>query len=169
MTREHISAPTQIQLRERQQNARVAALSRLVKISARHHGLFEYCGERLNDEMWLGSDVPLELNHRVTVVFTPAFALEGRVVWVNGVERGIAFGEKVGSAPSELRPHGARRQGRGTANMSNSVPIDPSNPDQCLRPGMVVTVLHPLGLERRAHLNWTHHNVASVELLPESC
>lgn len=154
--------------RERRRHARVVALSRLIKISARHEDSFAYCGDFSDGGMWLTSEVPLKLNQRIAVVFTPPVALEGHVVWVNDVECGIAFEEEVDSAALlsavELRSNETGERGRlATAIKRNSDPVGPNKSVRRSRPGMDVMVLHPSGLERRARLNWAHHRVASVE------
>lgn len=126
MTGENIDLSVLISPRERQRHARIAALSRLIKISPRHEDSFPHCEEYSDDGMRLTSEVPLELDHRTYVVFAPPVAIGGRAMWGNDIECGIAFEEEVDSAvlmsaAVALRPTKTGGRGRlATAIKRNS-------------------------------------------------
>lgn len=121
MTGENIDLSVLIPLCERQRHARIAALSRLIKIGPRHEDSFPHCVD-IPDGVWLTSEVPLEPNYQIASAFASPIAFEGRVVRGNDIECGVAFEEGVNSAALvRLRPNKTGGRGRlATAIKRNS-------------------------------------------------
>lgn len=171
---------------DRRRAPRRSADHRLVGVEQNAHAGVAHCHNISDTGVKLDVVIPLELNKRVTVLFSPTVALRGKVVWLNGNECGIAFERPIDSrtmlaGSREIRDE---RTDLDEAPRSNlPVRFDPANGIQdspnrgtsaCaivlsragdFRPGMQVTVMRDGGREQRAMLRWSSENIAELVLL----
>ena len=86
---------------DRRQDRRIKTVYRLVKVehdSAEGHdeGLAR-CRNLSDGGAKLDLAMPLQLNDRVTISFSPMAPIDGRIIWISGDSCGVAFDERIDS------------------------------------------------------------------------
>jgi hypothetical protein len=128
----------------------------------------------------LDRPVPLNLNDRVTMALSSA-VLNGRVVWLNGMDCGIAFDEPVDCLWNDTRRDRAQTPARTASAKLPVITAEGRAGDVVLtdlsrrvmkgandgnfRPGLRVQVILDDGCEEAGLVRWSRDNIAGVVLL----
>jgi hypothetical protein len=181
---------------DRRRDRRIKTVYRLVKVehdsaNGRDEGLAR-CRNLSDGGAKLDLAMPLELNDRVTISFSPETLIEGRVIWISGDSCGVAFDERVDSTqllrsdmssggdpfteerprnrpprlktnlPAKIAYHGAIHDAVVTDVSVRGMKI--AN-DGNFHPGLNVRVILADGREKEGVVRWSQDNVAGVMLL----
>lgn len=124
-----------------------------------HHGIAD-------QTLAVGSATPLNLNDRVTVTLSSA-ALDGRIVWLNGQDCGIAFDQGFGLASGccTLGPHDGRSHDEAVLATTKSMSERKAENDRNFQPGLKVRVILDDGCEADGIVRWSRDNIAGLILL----
>lgn len=115
--------------------------------------------ERQNMALGLNQGVPVELNECVEINLTPSVSVQGQVIWVNGSNCGIGFGERRESAADH-------REGN-IEPISSGIGMSDNNlaNASAFVPGLRVKVRLADNHEKHAAVHWSVGNFAELVLL----
>lgn len=114
----------------------------------------------------VGSIAPINLNDRVTVTLSSA-VLDGRIVWLNGQDCGVAFDQGIvlaGGSPA-LGPHDGPSRDAACLAADNSRGDRKAENDRNFQPGLKVRVILDDGGEADGIVRWSRDNIAGLTLL----
>src|ERR1700712_3109496 len=172
-------------LQSRRGNDRTLAVYRLVKVEHEADQGLARCRNISDGGMKLHLSIPLNLNDRITITMSSA-ELNGRVVWLNGSECGIAFEEPVdcarllngatenGAAPATRGPRLTTNlhakiayEGGACEALVNDISVRGMKiaNDGNFQPGLKVRVILDNGFEKEGVVRWSRDNIAGVLLL----
>jgi hypothetical protein len=114
----------------------------------------------------VGSATPLNLNDRVTITVSSA-ALDGRIVWLNGQDCGVAFdqGFALASGCCALGRHDGRPHDEAVVAANKSMSERKAENDRNFQPGLKVRVVLDDGREANGIVRWSRDNIAGLILL----
>lgn len=169
----------------RRQAHRTKTVYRLVKVACDGDEGLARCRNISDGGMKLNVSIPLDINDRVTVTLSTT-DLNGRVIWVNGKDCGIAFDEPVdcarllNDASPELAVNPSRAP-RLNTNLPATIDVFGETSkavigdisvrgmkianDSNFHPGLKVRVILDNGYERDGVVRWSRDNIAGVMLL----
>lgn len=181
---------------DRRRDRRIKTVYRLVKVqhdsAAGHDEGLARCRNLSDGGAKLDLAMPLQLNDRVTIGFSPETLIDGRVIWISGDSCGVAFDEAVDSTEllrSDIAPGGAQiaddrprtRSPRLKTNLPAKIAYHGATYDAVVtdvsvrgmkiandgnfHPGLNVKVILADGREREGVVRWSHDSVAGVMLL----
>lgn len=182
---------------DRRRDRRVKTVYRLVKVehdsAAGHDEGLARCRNLSDGGAKLDLAMPLQLNDRVTISFSPETLIDGRIIWISGGSCGVAFDQRIDSGellrsdtttanngmPSEdkARPRSPRLKTNLPAKIvyhgttREAVVTDVSvrgmkiANDGNFHPGLNVRVILADGREKEGVVRWSRDNIAGVMLL----
>lgn len=109
---------------------------------------------------------PLTLNDHVTVTLSPS-TLDGRIVWLNGQDCGIAFDQAIALASGYGGPSRQNAASHdGAVRVADKAMCGRmAENDRNFQPGLKVRVILDDGGETDGIIRWSHDNIAGLTLL----
>lgn len=177
---------------DRRGDRRIKTVYRLVKVEHDQDEGLARCRNLSDGGVKLDLAMPLNLNDRITISFSPKTLIDGRVIWFSGDSCGVAFDELIDSdqllrsgmiansrmladeklrnrsprlktnLPAKIAYHGATHEAVVTDISVRGMKI--AN-DGNFHPGLNVRVILADGREKEGVVRWSHDNIAGVILL----
>jgi hypothetical protein len=177
---------------DRRRGQRIKTVYKLVKVAHDQDEGLARCRNLSDGGAKLDLSMPLNLNDRITIGFTPDVLIEGQVIWLSGASCGIAFDQPIDSGlllrsemianshtvageqprtrsprlntnlPAMVTHHGATHEALITDVSTRGVKIVN---DGAFLPGLNVRVLLADGREKEGVVRWSRDNVAGVMLI----
>lgn len=171
---------------DRRDSDRTRTIYRLVQIEREGDEGLGRCRNISDGGMSLRLSMPVDLNDRLSIAFSPSVKLSGQVVWTNGDECGVKFDQPIDSSQilsstsQEARAEGARAP-RLKANVPGKVIFDDQvlqtvvldlsqrgakiTHDGRFKHGLRVKILLDSGYERDGIVQWAKDNFAGIFLI----
>jgi len=171
---------------DRRDSDRTRTIYRLVQIEREGDEGLGRCRNISDGGMSLRLSMPVDLNDRLSIAFSPSVKLSGQVVWTNGDECGVKFDQPIDSSQilsstsQEARAEGARAP-RLKANVPGKVIFDDQvlqtvvldlsqrgakiTQDGRFKRGLRVKILLDSGYERDGIVQWAKDNFAGIFLI----
>jgi len=171
---------------DRRDSDRTRTIYRLVQIEREGDEGLGRCRNISDGGMSLRLSMPVDLNDRLSIAFSPSVKLSGQVVWTNGDECGVKFDQSIDSSQilsstsQEARAEGARAP-RLKANVPGKVIFDDQvlqtvvldlsqrgakiTQDGRFKRGLRVKILLDSGYERDGIVQWAKDNFAGIFLI----
>jgi hypothetical protein len=170
---------------ERRSATRTMTIYRLVQVAHDGDEGLARCRNISDTGMRLDVKMPMAVNDKVRVTFSPTFALSGRIVWREGSDCGVAFERPIDCAEllhrSALEARTETREHTLNAHLPASVLVDGRTcptlvsdisqhamtltQDGTLTPGLRVWIILQCGAEKAGVVQWVDDSSAGVMLL----